>query len=164
MSPQDLLLLPPVWMQKAMESNKDLGKEVAQLVTSAGAAVGLAGTPRASLGSRGSRQSVGSRGSQTSRARMTSTPRSVRQGALDDLSKAASGSRCALALPLCSSWFVFVLVCTFRLELIVFVACVQATAVAAAGALRDRGRELRFRLTQALKPNNGRLSVVRKRT
>ena len=105
MSPQDLLLLPPVWMQKAMmESNKDLGKEVAQLVTS----VGLAGTPRASLGSRSSRQSVGSRGSQTSRARMTSTPRSVRQGALDDLSKAASGSRCARAP---SAFFVLVLLC-----------------------------------------------------
>ena len=85
------MLLPPVWMQKAMESNKDLGKEVAQ------PAVGLAGTPRASLGSRSSRQSVGSPGSQTSRARMTSTPRSVRQGALDDLSKAASGSTCARA-------------------------------------------------------------------
>ena len=103
-------------MQKAMmESNKDLGKEVAQLVTSAGAAVGLAGTPRASLGSRGSRQSVGSRGSQTSRARMTSTPRSVRQGALDDLSKAASGSRCARApFPL----LVLVLLCPFVLVLL----------------------------------------------
>ena len=110
MSPQDLLLLPPVWMQKAMmESNKDLGKEVAR------PAVGLAGTPRASLGSRSSRQSVGSPGSQTSRARMTSTPRSVRQGALDDLSKAASGSRCARApFPL----LVLVLLCPFVLVLL----------------------------------------------